>query len=61
MFRGDAVVTLHPGLREVHLPHITKSHAGLLVHGDDAAAVERGKQRRGVEMFSGLRPAGNRW
>lgn len=40
MLRGDAVVTLHPGLREVYLPNITKHHAGLLLHGDDAAAVE---------------------
>lgn len=31
--RGQGVMALHFGLGEVNLPHITKHHAGLFIHG----------------------------
>lgn len=34
MVRGQTVVALHSGLGEVQLPHISKHHRGLFIHGN---------------------------
>lgn len=34
MVRGQTVVALHSGLGEIQLPHISKHHRGLFIHGN---------------------------
>lgn len=41
--RAHTVVTLHSGLGEVQLPHISKHHRGLFIHGNRKLCCSGGK------------------